>query len=87
MHFERSIMFFLHLGIILSGKSDLTRDPSINARGRDLTILILINTGRLGGWTTSPNKKKLRPVLFSRSPLDYVGFSSRGKDSSSMKLC
>ena len=39
------------------------------------------------GWTTSPNKKKLRPVLFSRSPLDYVGFSSRGKDSSSMKLC
>jgi hypothetical protein len=41
----------------------------------------------LGGWTTSPNKKKLRPVLFSRSPLDYVGFSSRGKDSSSMKLC
>jgi len=39
------------------------------------------------GWTTSPKKKKLRPVLFSRSPLDYVGFSSRGKDSSSMKLC
>ena len=35
MHFERSIMFFLHL----SGKSDLTRDPSINARGRDLTLL------------------------------------------------
>ena len=34
MHFERSIMFFLHL----SGKSDLTRDPSINARGRDLTL-------------------------------------------------
>ena len=35
MHFERCIMFFLNLG----GKSDLTRDPSINARGRDLTSL------------------------------------------------